>query len=143
MDLNPEIWAPHYHFFIQSVAINYPTMPNEITKKKYYDLIQNIPFFVPHNAISKKLLSYLDKYPVTPYLDSRDSFLKWINFIHNKINIEYNKPLIDVVDSINNYYDNYKPKKLKNIEEIHMREKIIYSSIIVLAIIYSYFMYNK
>ena len=31
-------------------------------------------------------LDLLDKYPVTPYLSSRMSFMKWVNFIFNKIN---------------------------------------------------------
>ena len=30
------------------------------------------------------LVDYLDQYPVTPYLDSRESFIKWMYFIHNQ-----------------------------------------------------------
>ena len=37
----------------------------------------------------------IDQYPVTPYLDSRDSFIKWTHFIHNKVNQSLDKPEID------------------------------------------------
>ena len=143
MDLNPEIWGPHYWFFLQSIAITYPTMPNEVTKKKYYDFIQNIPLFIPHKNVSKIFLSYLDKYPVTPYLDSRESFLKWTNFIHNKINMSLGKSIVSVDNDIKKYYEEYKPKELQNNEAQKARQKIIFSSIIVLAILTGYFMYNK
>ena len=47
MGLNPEVWGPHYWFFIHTVAMSYPLSPNEITKKKYYSLINDMPLFIP------------------------------------------------------------------------------------------------
>ena len=38
------------------------------------------------NIISKELEKLIDNYPITPYLDNRDSFVRWTHFIHNKIN---------------------------------------------------------
>ena len=65
MALEPKVWGPHYWFFIQTIALQYPTMPNEVTKKKYYDFIQNLPLFIPHREIGNKFSEYLDNYPVT------------------------------------------------------------------------------
>ena len=53
MVLDPEIWGPKYWFVLMTISLNYPLYPNEISKKKYYDLIQNIPLLIPVKDISK------------------------------------------------------------------------------------------
>ena len=63
---------------------NYPDSPNPITKRKYYDLIQNIPLFIPDVEMGDNFSVFLDKYPVSPYLCSRDSFMRWVHFIITK-----------------------------------------------------------
>ena len=85
-DLNPEIWLPHFWFFMYSCAHNYPEYPNKVTKRKYYDFISNLPLFCPNEEIQKKIINYLDVFPVTAYLDTKDSFTYWVHFIHNKMN---------------------------------------------------------
>ena len=55
MKYNPEIWGPHYWFFIMSMATNYPIKANEVTKKKYYDFFSNLPLFIPHDEIGNQL----------------------------------------------------------------------------------------
>ena len=86
MNLNPKIWGPHYWFFLDTVAMTYPNHPNAVTKKKYYEFVQNIPLFIPVENMASEFSKLLDKYPVVPYLDNRESFILWIWFIHNKIN---------------------------------------------------------
>ena len=86
MVLNPKAWGPHYWFVLHTIANTYPLAPNDVTKKKYYDFIQNLPLLLPIEEIGNSFAKYLDKYPVTPYLDSRPSFIKWMHFIHNKCN---------------------------------------------------------
>ena len=47
MALNPEIWGKWYWGFLHTIAISYPAYPNAVTKKKYYELIQNFHIFLP------------------------------------------------------------------------------------------------
>ena len=47
MALNPKVWGPHYWFVLHTIALTYPLHPNETIKKKYYDLINNLPIFIP------------------------------------------------------------------------------------------------
>ena len=75
-DLNAEVWGPHYWHFLHTVAFSYPEFPNEVSKRKYYDLIMNFSLFIPDVKMGDKFSEYLDKYPVTPYLDSRESFMR-------------------------------------------------------------------
>ena len=86
MALDPKVFGPHYWFFLHTISMNYPKYPNAVTKKKYYDFIQNLPLFIPVEKHAADFSKLLDEYPVSPYLDSRDSFVRWMHFIHNKIN---------------------------------------------------------
>jgi len=99
MGLNHNVWLPKLKFTLQTIAITYPSKPNDVSKRKYYDLIQNLPVFFPLEPMGKNFLDLLDKYPVTPYLSSRMSFMKWVHFIHNKINIYLGKPEITYYES--------------------------------------------
>ena len=143
MNLDSKVWGPHYWFVLYSIALTYPITANNITKKKYYEFIQNLPIFLPHDEISNHFSNMLIKYPVTPYLDSRDSFTRWIHFIHNRINIITNKPEITLKEAYQNYYDNYKPKIQKNFENILIKKKYIYSALFFSLISFSIFLYNE
>ena len=55
MVLDAKVWGPHYWFMIHTIAISYPLRPNAVTKKKYYDFIQNLPLFIPIESIDNKL----------------------------------------------------------------------------------------
>ena len=78
-------------FFLHTIAESYPLHPNSVTKKKYYDLIQNFPLFIPIEEMGNTFSELIDKYPVSPYLDQRESFVRWVHFIHNKVNIIVDK----------------------------------------------------
>ena len=141
MTLDPKIWGPHYWFVLHTIALNYPLYPNETIKKKYYDFIQNLPVFFPLEPIGKNFLKLLDKYPVTPYLDSRMSMMKWVHFIFNKIATQLDQPVEEFYDSLEKYYDEYKPKEYKNREIAKTRKKYIefaVGTILVGLIIYLY-----
>lgn len=142
MALEPNIWGPHYWFVLHTIALTYPKNPNSVIKKKYYDFIHNLPLFLPIESIGNQFSTLIDKYPVTPYLDSRASFIRWMHFIHNKINIITGKPTIKMDEAMSNYYELYKPKAVKNDEERKKREKIIFFSITSVLIVVSTYLYN-
>jgi len=103
MRLDPKIWGPRYWFTIHNICQNYPLTPNAVTKKKYYDFIQNLPIFLPDHDIGDEFARILDKYPLGPYLETRDALCKWVHFIHNIINKKLNKPIISYEKYILNY----------------------------------------
>ena len=141
--LDPPVWGPHYWFFLHTVALSYPHHPNAVTKKKYYEFIQNLPLFIPVDTIGNNFEKLLDEYPVTAYLDSRDSFVKWMHFIHNKINEKLEKPKITLNDFYFRYYEEYKPKDIKMKDYYKWREKIIYTLVVMGATGLIVYLYNK
>ena len=143
MRLDPNVWGPHYWFVLHTIALTYSGRPNETIKKKYYDFINNIPLFLPCEEMGNEFIKILDKYPVTPYLDSRDSLIKWVHFIHNKINQSLGKEEIDLGEALSTYYDNYKPKVKIDIEAKNRREKLIFISIITLMVLLNIYLLKK
>jgi len=141
--LDPKIWGTHYWFFIHTVAMTYPIRPNAVTKKKYYEFIQNLPLFIPVESISGEFSKLIDKYPVTPYLDNRESLIRWTHFIHNKINQKLEKPQISLSEFYIKYYEEYKSQNVKMVEYYKMREKAIYCGIIVTIAGGIYYLYDK
>lgn len=142
MHFHPSVWGPHYWFFLHTVAESYPIYPNEVTKRKYYDFIQNFPLFIPNEDLSHKFIEFLDKYPVTPYLDKRDSFVRWVHFIHNKYNCLLGKQEISLPTALDNYRAEYRPRPVILSERINMRKHYIHAALILSCLILIYF-YSK
>ena len=141
--LDPKIWGPHYWFFLHTLAMTYPHYPNTITKKKYYEFIQNLPLFLPVEKISTEFSLLINKYPITSYLDNRHSFVRWMHFIHNKINEKLEQPQISLNDFFINYYDAYKTKNEKITEYYKLKKKIIYFGIIFSISGAIFYLYDK
>jgi hypothetical protein len=141
--LDPKIWGPHYWFFLHTIAMSYPIHPNAVTKKKYYDFVQNIPLFIPVESMAGEFSKLLDQYPVQPYLDNKESFIRWMWFIHNKINKKLEKPQISLNDFYVKYYEEYKPMNEKMSEYYKIRGKLIYSGIIISIFGGIYYLYDK
>lgn len=141
--LDPKIWGPHYWFFIHTVAMTYPIRPNAVTKKKYYEFIQNLPLFIPVESMSGEFSKLIDKYPVTPYLDNRESLIRWTHFIHNKINQKLEKPQISLSEFYIKYYEEYKSQNVKMVEYYKFREKALFCGIIVTISGAIYYLYDK
>jgi hypothetical protein len=123
--------------------MTYPHHPNTVTKKKYYEFIQNLPLFLPVEEISTTFSKLINKYPVTPYLDNRDSFVRWMHFIHNKINEKLEKPQITLNEFFIKYYDQYKTQDEKLALFYKVRQKLIYGGIIVSIAGAIYYLYDK
>ncbi len=145
--LDPQVWGKHYWFFLHTIAITYPLHPNEVTKKKYYEFIQNIPLFIPSRKLGDEFIRYLEKYPVSSYLDSRLDFMKWVHFIHNKINEKLDKPKITFQEYIRDYYNHYKPKETIEYKTYKFKKHLFFfvisSFILMVAFILYYTDYYK
>ena len=138
---NSKIWGPHYWFVLMTIALSYPEQPNAVTKRKYYDFLVNLPIFIPDPEIGDKFSRMLDKYPVSPYLDNRESFIKWVHFMHNKINVLIGKPEISLNAAIDIYNAEQNPPQLKTFIYTKFRKYISYLSLIILLLCLAYLYY--
>lgn len=138
---NPEIWGPHYWFFLHTISYNYPNKPNKVLKRKYYDLIMNFPVFIPDSKSRKTFMVLLDKYPVSPYLDSSIDFQKWVHFIHNKVNEIVGKQEISRKDAYMKYLLLFEDTNQQLMKVLNLKKNYIYLVyiMILLVVIYLYF----
>ena len=143
MALDPTVWGPHYWFVLHTIALNYPLHPNETSKKKYYDLIENFPLFIPIANMGNSFSRILDLYPVTPYLDSRESFIKWVHYIHNQVNLSRGVPEKSLEETLRNYYKLYEPKEDSIKKNLIKKEKYIYFSLLISLLFLSFIVYKK
>tara|TARA_B100001059_G_scaffold236577_1_gene287912 strand:+ start:1602 stop:2033 length:432 start_codon:yes stop_codon:yes gene_type:complete len=143
MKLKYEIWLPQLKFTLQTIALYYPKNPNEITIRKYYNLVQNLPVFFPEEPIGNTMRKILDDFPVQPYLNSKTSFMKWIHFVFNKINKKLEINTKSFYESLEEYYKNYKPREILNKEQIRQKKKYMYIFSVVLFLTVSTYYYNK
>jgi hypothetical protein len=134
----PTVWGPHYWFFLMTIALSYPESPNSVTKRKYYDFILNLPLFIPNAEIGNKFSSLLDKYPVSPYLDTRESFVKWVHFIHNKVNVMIGKEEISYQTALDDYLREYLPKPIYLSEKIKVNKYYIFVTFMMICILLIY-----
>lgn len=134
--LDPKIWGSHFWFTIQTIALQYPNKPGDAIKKKYYRFLTDLQDFLPNSSVKKQYAEFLKEYPVSPYLDSRLSLLKWINFIHNKYNHILGKEHIELYKGLQLYYDAYKTEEFQKFKQKKQREKymLIGSFVILLTI---------
>jgi hypothetical protein len=121
-----------------TIALSYPENPNSVTKRKYYDFIINLPLFIPNIEIGNKFSNLLDKYPVSPYLDTKESFVKWVHFIHNKVNIMIGKEEISYQTALENYLEEYLPKPVYLSEKMKISKYYIFISFIFICLILIY-----
>ena len=142
MKFDANTWGPHYWFFLHTIAEFYPLTPNEVTIKKHYELITNMPLFIPDEQMGNKFSEILDKYPVSPYLDNRDSFVRWMHFIHNKYNHMLGKEEVSLAKSLDMYREQYKPHKVSFMDNIRLKSRYIHFAFIIVLIMMIYLYYS-
>ena len=111
-ELDPSIWYPPFWHFLRSVAHTYPDYPNEVTKRKYYDFIQNLPLFLPNTESSLEFSRILEGFPISPYLANRDSFFFWIHFVQNRVDRKLGNAEKTNLEHMEEYYQLYKPQEI-------------------------------
>jgi hypothetical protein len=84
----------------------------------------------------------LDKYPVTPYLGSKDSLVRWVVFIHNKYNEMTGKDEISIDEAMSRYYDLYLPKPIYIHETLKMRRYHLHVAFILICVFLVYLYYT-
>ncbi len=96
--------------------------------------------FIPDVEIGDRFAQLLDKYPVTPYLDCRESFIRWTHFIHNKVNVMLGKEEISYLASLDAYKNQYKSKSVRLSDKLRINKNYIHI-IIIFALLFSIYVF--
>ena len=135
---DPVVWGSSFWFILHTITFHYPIVATSSVKKQYYDFIQKLPVLLPNDKIGNEFKTLLDEYPVSPYLDGQDSFVRWAHFIHNRVNDKQKKPQMSFDDFMGLYRSSlYEPtKKQKKRQKI--QQYIVYGSLVSACMIIIY-----
>jgi hypothetical protein len=97
-----------------------------------------MPLFIPVSDIGDRFSNLLDKYPVSPYLGSRESFVRWVHFIHNKMNVILGKDEMSLLESIDAYFAQYKPRPFVLSTTLGIPKYYLYAAIILICCVLIY-----
>ena len=105
--MESKIWGPPTWFFLHSVTFNYPNNPTYKDKMKTFDFFNNLQYILPCEICRENYKKNLKELPITPFLDSKQNLISWLIKIHNMVNIELKKPVMNEIDVIKKYKDYY------------------------------------
>jgi hypothetical protein len=89
--IKPNIWGPHGWKFLHYVSLGYPSKPTEEDKRNYKNFYTSLQHILPCAKCASNYSHNLKKYPIDNHLSSRDTLIRWVIDIHNKVNNETGK----------------------------------------------------
>ncbi len=144
INLNPKIWGPHYWFFLHTLCFTYPSNPNDVIKRRYYDILMNFDLFIPHCEIAGVYRYLVNKYPIKPHLDTKEDLVKWGWMIHNNVNDLLEKNILTLDEFYEDYFHQFQTPKDQFITSLRKQIKYIFFPLffcVFIFVIYYFRMY--
>ena len=107
--IGPNIWGPHGWKFLHYVSLGYPQEPTENDKRYYKDFYISLQNVLPCETCQGNYKKNLSELPMDNALQSRDSLVKWVIDVHNKVNKESNKRELGYDEAIQLYLTEEQP----------------------------------
>ena len=124
-------WGPKLWYTLHLISFNYPDNPDVLTKRYHHDFFENLKHVLPCSICRNHYKNHLETNPITPHLDDRLSFSKWVVNLHNQVNIMLGKPVKSYKDVVFLYNQQEKLEKKMNINY-----SVLFICITTLTIIY-------
>ena len=106
--ITPDVWGPHGWKFLHYVTLGYPNQPSEQEKQSYRTFFNALGDVLPCKKCSNNFKENLNEYSLESALENRGLLIKWLIDIHNAVNSELNKPIVDYDTALSLYIENEK-----------------------------------
>jgi hypothetical protein len=145
MHLGPSIWGPHLWKALHMISFGYPNEPNEEQKKNYRTFFENFYQVLPCSICSNNYKNNLKELPITnDTMKNQQNLVKWVIDIHNIVNKELEKPIIEYNDALLLIFNNFNKSPKENTSNNTSNNTsytlfsllIIFFILIIIAIIY-------
>lgn len=150
--MNQNIWGPSMWFSLHTITFAYPLNPTESEKANYKIFFDNFKNVIPCSVCKKNYIRHLKEHPIDNYLSCRKKLVYWLIDLHNLVNVETGKKILDYSVVINKYEKIYK-KKIdltsdnsncnNKPDRINLTTNIIIISLLILIILLGLYVYNK
>ena len=97
------IWGPHGWKFMHYVSLDYPDNPTINDKNVYKNFYYSLQDVLPCEKCRINYKKNIIEHPIDSHLENKDSLVKWVIDIHNKVNEELNKPKHEYQEAIDIY----------------------------------------
>lgn len=131
--IKPKIWGPHGWKFLHYVSLGYPDKPTDKDKIYYKNFFYSLQNVLPCEKCAQNYKKNIIEYPIDNHLQNRDSLVKWVIDIHNKVNYELGKPQLDYEEAISIYLN----------EESKMLDYCFKAIILIIILIFIYKLLKK
>jgi len=119
--MNPEIWGPPAWMFLHSVSLAYPKNPTEEDRINYSNFFNSLQQVLPCHKCSNNYLHHIQEDPVENNLNNKESLVKWLINLHNKVNKLNNKNSLSYDNTIDKYKNIY---SLKNNDSFNKENEL-------------------
>lgn len=144
--MDPRIWGPPAWTFLHSVTLAYPDNPTETDRINYANFFNNLQPVLPCLKCSNNYLTHIQEDPVENHLTDKETLVKWLIEMHNKVNRLYDKPEVGYDKMLDQYKKMYSisnnnmfDKNITNYEKSNTNHILLFLfviSIVILIIIY-------
>jgi hypothetical protein len=97
-------------FSLHTITFNYPLNPSESDKANYKIFFDNFKHVIPCSVCKKNYIRHLKEHPIDNYLSCRKKLVYWLIDLHNLVNVETGKKIVDYNVVLNKYEKIYKKK---------------------------------
>ena len=93
--MNQNIWGPSMWFSLHTITFSYPLRPTENDKSNYKIFFENFKNVIPCSVCKKNYIRHLKEHPIDNYLSCRKNIIYWLIDLHNLVNVETGKKIIE------------------------------------------------
>lgn len=133
--IKPDIWGPHGWKFMHYVTLGYPDNPDDNIKTLYKNFYYSLQDVLPCDKCAGNYKKNLLENPIDNHLDSRESLMKWVIDIHNIVNKELNKEILDYDTALDIY--------MSGSENTQLYEMCFKLSVLIVILYFVYLVLKK
>lgn len=101
--IQPNLWGPHAWKFLHYISLGYPDNPTESDKRNYKNFYYSLQDILPCEKCALNYQQNISEHPIDNFLVNKDTLMRWVIDIHNKVNKELNKNELNYEEATNLY----------------------------------------
>lgn len=130
--MQTRVWGPAGWVFLHSIVQNYPWKPTMSKKKEYFQFLKGIGAVLPCRYCRESYQRFIKEPGTTSVpstrlslsvLKDRESLVKWLYLVHNKVNEKLGIKKVPTLNQVWNQYEGYRSKCLKSPEKKEIVKK--------------------
>ena len=135
--MDPKLWGPCFWRMLYFIARSFPENQDIDEKFHYFRFFLELGYILPCKACQKEYQKHFNLVSINNYLNSRESLFEWILIIHNMINKNNNKAMINAKEFHDKYIGSEGKTSVQTVEYFSQKPSIfqIITGFILVAIV--------